>query len=175
MALVDRVNLMTYDLVNGYSTTTGHHTALYSTSQQKESTDNAVNALLMKGLPANKIVIGAAFYGRVWEAVANENNGLYQTGKFKNSVGYKDFGPNFTQQQGFTYYWDSVAKAPFFYNRAKQLFVTYDNKQSITEKTKYVKDKGLNGIMFWELTHDTYKDGLLQTIDNVKKNYKGSR
>ena len=29
--------------------------------------------------------------------------------------------------------------------------------------------------MFWELTHDTYKDGLLQTIDNVKKNYKSPR
>src|SRR5690349_22776137 len=31
MPFVDRVNLMTYDLINGYSTVTGHHTPLYST------------------------------------------------------------------------------------------------------------------------------------------------
>src|SRR5690606_10326806 len=28
MPLVDKVNIMSYDLINGYSTTTGHHTAL---------------------------------------------------------------------------------------------------------------------------------------------------
>jgi chitinase len=33
MPLLDRVNLMTYDLVHGYSTETGHHTALYSTKE----------------------------------------------------------------------------------------------------------------------------------------------
>ena len=33
--LVDKVNLMSYDLVNGNSTITGHHTPLYSTPQQK--------------------------------------------------------------------------------------------------------------------------------------------
>lgn len=43
MPLIDRVNLMTYDLINGYSTQTGHHTALYSRKEQKESTDNAVH------------------------------------------------------------------------------------------------------------------------------------
>ena len=57
----------------------------------------------------------------------------------------------------------------------QNLFVTYDDKRSMDLKAKYVVDQQLNGIMFWELTHDTYKDGLLQTIDNVKKNYKGSR
>ena len=38
MPEVNYVNLMSYDLINGYSTETGHHTALYSTAHQKEST-----------------------------------------------------------------------------------------------------------------------------------------
>jgi len=48
MPVVNYVNLMTYDLVSGFSTVTGHHTALYSTPSQKESTDNCVQSLLSK-------------------------------------------------------------------------------------------------------------------------------
>ena len=69
-------------------------------------------------------------------------------------------------------YWDDVTKSPYAYNPQQKLFVTYDDKRSMDLKAKYVVDQRLNGIMFWELTHDTYKDGLLQTIDNVKKNYR---
>ena len=32
-------------------------------------------------------------------------------------------------------------------------------------------DKGLNGIMFWQLTEDTYTDGLLDEIDKVRSSY----
>jgi len=163
------VNLMTYDLVNGYSTTTGHHTALYSTTQQVESTDKAVDRLLRIGIPANKIVIGAAFYGRVWEKVPATNNGLYQQGVFKTSVGYRDFPMQFSPEDGFVTYWDEKAQAPYIYNASKNLFITYDNKQSLALKTKYAKDKGLKGIMFWELTHDTFSNGLLDIIDQTKK------
>lgn len=169
MPLIDRVNLMTYDLVNGYATTTGHHTPLYSTPQQKESANNAITALLQKGVPASKIVIGAAFYGRVWEAVPSTNNGLYQAGKFKTSVAFSNFEKNYSAQQGFVKYWDDVAKAPYLYSKASQLFVTYDDKKSLTEKMKYMVQKGLNGIMFWELSHDVSTGGLLDAIDAVKK------
>ena len=54
MSVVDRVNLMTYDLVNGNSIVTGHHTGLYSSPEQHESTDNAVQYLIKLGyLPTN--------------------------------------------------------------------------------------------------------------------------
>ncbi|HZB12867.1 MAG TPA: glycoside hydrolase family 18 protein [Chryseolinea sp.] len=175
MSIVDRVNLMTYDLVNGNSVVTGHHTGLYSSPEQHESTDNAVQYLIKLGIPPSKLVIGAAFYGRVWENVAATKNGLYQSGKFKKGVNYKDFEKEISSVQGFTSYWDDVVKAPYAYNAKEKFFVTYDDKRSMDLKAKYVVDQRLNGIMFWELTHDTYKDGLLQTIDNVKKNYKGSR
>ncbi|MGZ3847186.1 MAG: glycoside hydrolase family 18 protein, partial [Flavisolibacter sp.] len=76
MKKANYVNMMTYDLVSGYATVTGHHTALYSTSSQTESTDNAVQKLLALHVPASKIVIGAAFYGRMFEQVADTNAGL---------------------------------------------------------------------------------------------------
>lgn len=172
MPVVDRVNLMTYDLINGYSTQTGHHTALYSRPEQHESTDNCVQHLIKIGVPRNKLVIGAAFYGRMWEGVPAESNGLYMPGKFKAGIDYKDFATRLSPEQGFAAYWDDVAKAPYSYNATAQLFVTYDDKRSIALKTQYVVDQQLDGIMFWELTHDPYRDGLLQTIDSVKKSYK---
>lgn len=172
IADVDRINLMTYDLVNGNSTVTGHHTALYSTPDQKESTDNAVKYLIKLGVPPNKLVLGAAFYGRMWENVPDIRQGLYQQGKFKRMVNYNTFKTVLSAERGFKPFWDDTAKAPYSYNASEKLFVTYDDKRSMDLKTKYVVDHHLNGIMFWELTNDTYSGGLLDTINGVKGTYK---
>lgn len=163
MPLVNRVYLMTYDLVHGYSTVTGHHTALYSVPGQPESADAAINRLLELGVPADKMVIGAAFYGRVWENVPNANNGLYQPGKFKQAVDFKNMPAVLSEDKGFARYWDSTVNAPYMYNAAQKLFVTYEDRRSIGLKTRYAKKRGLNGIMFWELTLDV-KNGLLDEI-----------
>jgi chitinase len=45
MPLVDRVHLMSYDMVNRKSTFTGHHAALYSTPFQSVSIDNTIRFL----------------------------------------------------------------------------------------------------------------------------------
>ncbi len=158
--LVDRVNVMTYDLVGGYATVTGHHTPLYSNPKQKESTDNAIQSLIKLGVPRNKLVVGGAFYARVWENVADANNGLYQAGTFKQSVDYRDWKPYF---DGFEVFWDKTSQAPYRYHRAKKLFATYDDKRSLALKTKYAIDHKLNGIMFSALSLDK-NDDLLDAI-----------
>lgn len=167
MPYVDFVNMMTYDLVSGFATRTGHHTALYSTPGQKESADNAIQYLIKKGVNPKKIVLGAAFYSRVWEQVPPANNGLYQPGKFKTAFAYRDFATGMPQSAGFTYNWDSTAQAPYAYNEAQGLFATFDDKQSIQAKTNYVLLHKLGGIMYWELGSDTYHNGLLLTIHNT--------
>ena len=158
---IDMINLMSYDLVNGYSTVTGHHTPLYSNVSQKESTHNAVEYLLKLGVPSNKIVIGAAFYARVWEGVPAENNGLYQTGKFKMGVPFKNFSTTFPDMR---FFWDETSQAPYGYDATHQWFATFDDRKSIALKTKYAIDHKLNGIMFWELSEDA-NDGLVNVID----------
>ena len=172
MKNVNRVNLMTYDLVSGYSTITGHHTPLYSTFQNPESVDHAVSLLQEQGVANNKIVIGAAFYGRMWEGVEDSSAGLYRNGKFKATIASKNFESFFAPDNGFRSYWDSTAQAAYSYNPEKKLFVSYDDKKSVGLKTKYVIDKGLGGIMFWQLVDDAYDTGLLKAIDTVKEGYK---
>jgi chitinase len=165
MPLVDFVNLMTYDLVGGYSTVTGHHTPLADYRPEQGSTQKCVTWLLNKKVPADKLIIGAAFYARVWENVAGDNHGLYQNGKFKQSVAYNNFSVFFSDSSGYSYYWDKKAKAPYRYNAHKKLFATFDDQRSIQEKTKFIRRKKLGGIMFWELNLDQPVNGLLDEIN----------
>jgi len=170
MPLLNYVNVMTYDLVNGYSTRTGHLTSLYSTAEQPESVDYAVRYLDSVGVPLNKIVIGMTFYARLFSGVDAENNGLYQKGKFSGYVVYKDFDEAFGDKSGYLYYWDKAAKAPYAYNKSTRTFATFDNLHSAYQKTRYAKERKLAGVMFWELRGDKESGGLLDMIYEVSKN-----
>lgn len=170
MPLIDNVNLMTYDLVNGYSASTGHHAGLYSTPTQQISADYTISYLDSIGVPMNKMVIGAAFYARVWSGVDSLNNGLNQKGKFKTSILYKDFTTYFDEK--WALHWDEIANAPYAYNASEKLFATFDDLRSVKMKTNYAINKGLKGIMFWELTQDLFKGkkgNLLSQIHQQKQ------
>ena len=169
MPLVDFVNLMTYDLVNGFSKMTGHHTLLYDQQPGQQSTRKCVDWLLNKNVSPGKLIIGAAFYARVWENVENNNNGLYQPGKFLTSVRYKNFPVYFSDSSGFKYHWDKKARAPYQYSASKKLFATFDDKRSIEAKTKFIRKKKLGGIMFWELSEDEPNNGLVEKINDGLK------
>lgn len=169
MPLVDRVNLMTYDLVNGYSKVTGHHTPLGYSALQKESVRAGVQFLDSLKIPLRKIVIGAAFYARVWENVEDKNNGLYQPGTFIDFVNYKNFETYFAADEGFQEHFDPAAEAYYRYSPKRKRFATFDNPQSVQSKVRYALKNGLGGIMFWQLTGDKYKNGLLDAIhDGIK-------
>jgi len=166
---------------------TYHHTALYSTKDklhaipgkyaqfktpgQERSVDWCVKYLLNMGIPSNKIIVGAAFYGRVYENVDYLNDGLYMPGTYKGGVSFKNFSTDLSADSGYVFHWDTSAQAPWAYNKGKRLFVTFDDKRSVELKTKYVIDNKLGGIMFWQLGNDSYRDGLLNVIDKTKKSY----
>jgi chitinase len=164
MPKLDMVNLMTYDFFHGASTATGHHTAIYSTRGQAESLDATLRYLDSIGVRRQKLVAGAAFYGRIWENVDSENNGLYRQGNFKGGVGYRGIEKYLSENQGFEEFWDEVAHAPYWYNSRLRQFLTYDNPRSIACKTTYARENGLRGIMFWQLFDDKPTQGLLDAI-----------
>jgi chitinase len=166
MPYVNRVNIMSYDLVSGYATVTGHHTAVYSGQTQDQSTDRTVNELLKLGVSSKKMVIGAAFYARIWQNVADTSHGLYQNGSFYRGVDYKKYDSAFTETNGWQAFWDDKAQAEYWYNAKNHMFATGDDKRSVVLKTKYAIAKKLGGIMFWELSYDTFNNGLLDAIYN---------
>lgn len=168
---VDFINLMSYDLVSGYDTISGHHTPLYSTPQQVESSDNAIRFFDSVGVPLQKVSMGVAFYGRIFGPADSINNGLYRPSRFLRGVSFKDQDRVLSPDSGYVYHWDPVAQAPYMYNASKKLFFTFDDTLSIRVKTRYVMDKHLGGIMFWQLMDDRFGNGLLDVIDNTKRQW----
>lgn len=164
MPLVDRVHIMSYDLVHGYSTTTGHHTPLYSCKGQELSADHAVQLLDPLGVPRKKIVIGAAFYARFWKDVPTAGNGLFQPGTFSHTIPCSSLDTVVTEAKGWTIMRDKEACASYAYNPRLREFATFDDAASVAAKAGYVRSKGLGGIMFWQLIDDDPVNGLLGTM-----------
>jgi chitinase len=161
---VDRINLMTYDLIGSKTHLSGHHTPLYSTSWQTASADHAVHYLDSLKIPHKKICIGSAFYGREYLIINNQADGLNQPAVFQKFITMKDIRNEYADTQGYITHWDSVAMAAYKYNDQNKIFITYDDERSVAAKVKYVKDKKLNGIFFWEMRLDNPKEGLMDVI-----------
>jgi GH18 family chitinase len=167
-ASVDFVNLMTYDFREAESgEPAGHHANLYPSpaDPQRLSADGAVRDFLAAGVPASKLVLGVPFYGRAWEGLSSRE-GLYREGRppgqrIDTSHAALAALPG---REGWVRDWDAAAQAPFLWNEARGMFVTYEDEESLRLKCRYVRDRGLGGVMFWEY-HADRTGALLDTLD----------
>jgi chitinase len=155
---VDTVNLMAYDYYEPSSSkTTGHHAPLYTNPADPKlvSADASVHNYEKAGVPAVKIVLGVPFYGHLWGDVPAQNNGLFQPGKEVPGA-YTNYSNIAAQMlnNGFTRYWDAIARAPYLYNSTTRTFVSYEDPESLALKARYVLDQQLAGIMFWDYEGD---------------------
>ena len=57
-------------------------------------------------------------------------------------------------RHGFARLWDADAASPFLWNAERRVFITYDDPESMRLKTRYIRDKGLAGAMFWQYAND---------------------
>lgn len=165
---IDQVNLMTYDYYEaGDDPTTGNHAPLFTdpTDPKKDSADATVRAFEAAGVPAAKIVLGVPFYGRMWQQVASVNHGLFQTGKpVPNGYAPYNVIKETMLGHGFTRYWDTQSNVPYLYSEEKQVFVSYEDPQSLAVKGNYVLTHKLGGVMFWSYFNDSSGE-LLGAID----------
>ena len=167
-ASVDFVNLMTYDFrVAEGGEPAGHHANLYPhpADPRGHSVDGAVRDFLAAGVPPSKLVVGVPFYGRVWGGVESKD-GLYRQGR---PLGERLDTRHaalaaLAGRDGWVREWDAVAQAPVLWNEGRQAFVTYEDEESLRLKSRYVREKGLAGVMFWEY-HADLSGALLDTLD----------
>ncbi|WP_235294729.1 glycoside hydrolase family 18 protein [Portibacter lacus] len=193
MKYVDYMNVMTYDQIVSTSPYTGHHTPLgyitevsmegyplyeHMQSRKEEmakrgrtweprSVKKIIEFCLAQGVKPEQLVIGAAFYGRAWKGVDPAMNGLYQKnrGEYIGWSAYSQIRSEFEKDKNFTRHWDSIAMAPYLYSVKDSIFITYDDPESVTLKTRYAIEEKLGGIMFWQLGNDTKEEnGLLDAI-----------
>lgn len=165
---VDTINLMAYDYYEPSSDAiTGNHAPLFTDPQdpKKISAERSVQEYEQAGVPPAKIVLGVPFYGHVWGQVPDKNHGLFQPGKAVPNAfaGYGDISSTMLNS-GFLRYWDAAASAPYLYNAAQRIFVSYEDPESLALKCKYVLDHHLGGMMFWDYESDP-SGKLLDSID----------
>lgn len=162
---LDYVNLMTYDMRGGFTDITGHHTNLYYQKGIDEgpSAVRTVRIFNQAGVPVEKMILGSAFYGRCWKNVDSQTDGIASkaesVGRF--TYDYPVLAADFINKNGYTKYWDDIAKAPYLFNGKD--FISYDDEKSLEYKCDYVKQNKLAGIMFWEYSIDT-KYSLFEAI-----------
>jgi len=154
---LDWVNIMTYDMYGGYTPMTGHHTGLKGPAGDDSvpSTDAMVTEHLAAGIPAAKLVIGAAFFGKAWNGVRTENGGVrqpYET--YDTEYPFAVLARVFLGREGVERRWDAEAHAPYLWRADTRTFVSYDDPESLRAKAAYVRTRGLGGIMYWEHAHD---------------------
>ncbi len=211
---MDYIFAMTYDFYGGWNNVPGHQTALNCGKFMRPgqcdgtgtdangvpykgpaySTDNAIKLLLAQGVPANKLVVGAAMYGRGWDGVmpssltdptdpmtgtgngkltGTKAQGVWEAGVI-DYKGIKKYmlGANNEGINGFEYGYDETAEAPYVWNRSNGKLITFDDDRSVKAKGAYVRSLGLAGLFSWEIDADNgdilnaMHEGLATTVGN---------
>ena len=165
---LDYILVMTYDFYGGWSSQVlGHQTALYAPSWDLSDTYNTHAAiqrfLQVEGVPASKLAVGVAMYGRGWTGVNSWTGNHHLSGVATGPVSpgtyevgvldYRDIAGKIGTT-GWTYHWDTTAQAPYIFNTTSKDLVTYDNADSVKAKGAYVRTKGLAGLFSWEIDGD---------------------
>lgn len=168
-AYLDYINLMTYDFYSGKIA--GHHTNLYPSKlyPTENSADKAIRAYIAGGVPASKLVMGIAFYGRNSKVAAGSTTGLgagYVTGEF--GSGFSKIKDSLINKKGFKEFKDQDAKASYLFNADSRTLITYDDEWSVREKCKYVTNQGMAGVMFWEYASDPKEYLLNEIVKSLK-------
>lgn len=193
---MDYIFAMTYDFYGGWNNVVGHQTALYcggfmrpgqcdgtgvdETGKPYEgpayTADTGIQLLLAQGVPANKLVLGTAMYGRGWEGVTPDTftdpsdpmtgtatgklTGTTEQGVWEDGVidykGIKTYmlGDNKQGVNGFEYGYDEQAEAPWVWNRTTGELITFDDDRSVKAKGAYARSLGLAGLFSWEIDAD---------------------
>jgi chitinase len=169
-AYLDYAMIMTYDMHGMWDSYTDLHAPLYDNTdvspQYKGSIDSSVNAWISASFPSEKLVLGVPFYGYIYSSVTNANNGLYQTYAGANSISYQLIKQNYLSNTGYTRHFHSQSMVPWLFNGS--VFISYEDSQSISYKTDYIKTKNLGGAMMWELSQDPSGE-LLDAVFNGMK------
>ena len=165
---LDHINVMTYDYHTGGRI--AHFNAPMGASINDPTpafnTRASIDLFLAAGAPPDKLVLGVPFYGYGYRGVDSVDSGRFRPGTtspdssapnpFVGAVRFHRIAD--ALRAGFVRHWDAHAGVPWLYDARTQTWITYDDAESLAAKAAFVRDRGLGGIMIWELSGD---DGTL--------------
>ncbi|MDB6121676.1 MAG: chitinase [Pedosphaera sp.] len=180
----DQINLMTYDLSGPYTGwVTWFNAPLYdggyhfaSTGSLVPSADGMVNACIAAGVAPGKLGIGIAFYGWLWSGGSGTSTGgaalprqNWTTAPIATQPTYNTIISTYYQTN--LYHWDTIAQSAYLsidgVGSSNDRFISYDDQRTCQSKVSYARNRGLGGVMIWQLAQDhlpNQPDPLLQAV-----------
>jgi GH18 family chitinase len=170
---------MTYDFCGPWCGSAGFNAALKAEPGTNQGNCAAsMQAFVNAGASKSKLSMGLAFYGRSWTVASATNGGLYQRG-----VGTP---PGDGNDDGGVYTWRGLrnsaggilrngatqpvspwqrtyrtfAAAPTLFHPTNRWFISYDDPQSMREKSQWAKANGYGGVMVWDISMDQGREML---------------
>jgi chitinase len=165
----DQINIMTYDLSGPYpGWVTWYNSPIFdggytfpSTGGLVPSINGAVDNFIDNGVAPAKLAVGLPFYGYIWNGVTQPREGWSSTNTPTVSTPtYQTIVSGYYTSNN--YHWDTNAQAAYLSITsdlpADGMFITYDDTTACQVKVSYARNRGLGGIMIWELSQDYFSD-----------------
>lgn len=184
----EQINIMTYDLAGLWIGSTWFNSAAYDggywfpASGAAPSASGLVDMFISAGVKPAKLGIGMGFYGYVWKGGSGTaTGGVTAPGQKWASAPSIDYYANYYEimdmyYQAAYYRYDAAAGSSYLSidkaGSADDMFISYNDEATAFEKVKYVRNKGLGGIMIFELgggwrPNAPVKDSLLQAVKSA--------
>jgi chitinase len=170
---VDWLNVMTYDMNTIFSPLSAFNAPLDAdprdrTPEPQRSRDNLASAVRYyesQSVPAAKIMLGVAFYGRGFTGVSPRDAGLYSKyAAVYPETPWKTVRAQFLTDPDWVRHWSATAQAPWLYNDRRHIFFSYDDPLSLGIKADFARREQLRGVMIWVLGEDDPGNGLLRAL-----------
>jgi chitinase len=171
--LADWLNVMTYDMNTIFSPLSGFNAPLEADprdpapepARSRDNLTSAVRYYESHGVPAGKIMLGVAFYGRGFIGVSPQNDGLYS--KYSTvyaETPWKTIRSQLLTSPNWVRHWSTTAQAPWLYNGSQHIFFSYDDPLSLGIKADFVRHEHLRGVMIWVLGEDDPGNSLMNAL-----------
>lgn len=163
-SFLDQVGVMTYDYNGPWDKQTGFVAPLRSSDPTDASASTAIADFVQHGVPRSKLLLGIPFYAYEWTDVpAGEHNGYGQAGTpVHDDLNYQTVVQLLASSPDAKVYRDPISKAPWVYDGKD--FLTYDDAASLREKSRFVEEQKLAGVMIWELSGSDASGTMLRAL-----------
>lgn len=162
---LDYISIMSYDMqIN--SKTTYHNALYYSSGKTYVAIENSY-ANYTQYVDSHKIIIGIPFYARYW----TNSSGVNTSADYGGAISYGSLYSKYIKIHPENEHFDEKCQVPYYYDSSTGFFASYDNPTSIKIKSKYVYEKGLAGLMYWQDGQDSGDTLVKAIVEGIKENF----
>jgi len=166
----DQINVMTYDNCSPAEGFSWHNSALYGAGGRKRRTVASRMEQFAARIDRSRLGIGIPFYGYIWTGGAGSPTGGVtlpgQTWTVAPNMRPRDYrlivsDPSLWRD-AYKRRQEVAGNVPYLSidrpGAESDVFVTYEDEISVSEKVRYAKTRGLGGVMIYELSGDYFPD-----------------